>query len=226
MAKAKDKRAALTQWSEQFVDFVKWKDKFLICLSGGLISGICLDETRDPGAYKPTFFFHNLLVDSPVVTLSYAAPYVKNGVYKPVKYGASIEGIVPDFKEQVPALTSGPLTMASFISHVRDAQNGRFGAQAIYVPNFFRDVITLGVCFGDSNYYRQSISDAVSVIKTKPGINMNIIGSAEKWRDDIQAIVRRDCMNVIASHIEKLRLPALEDRGLSVEVIEKYWTFV
>ena len=221
MAKAKEKRAALGQWAEYFEGFESWKNQYLIRRNGGLISGICLDETRDPSAYKPTFFFHNLLIPSPVLTLAYAAPYLVRGVYKPVKYGTPVDELVPSFREQVPML-SGEVTMLSFVAHAKAAHQGKFGAQAVYLPHFFRDVITLGVCFGESDYYRRSVHDAASMIGNTNGINMNLIGSVEEWQREIERIVDKDCSRSIDENLQQLQLPQLEDRGLVVERIENY----
>lgn len=221
MAKAKDKREALAEWAGHFPDLVPWKNQFLIRRNGGLLSGICLDELRDPNAYKPTFFFHNLLVPSPVVTLSYAAPLLLRGVYKPVKYGDPGESIAT-FKKQLP-IDQEP-SLASFIAHVSAACAGKFGAQAIYVPHFFRDVITLGST--RESYYLGVIEKCAKAIETLPGINLNLIGSVAEWQADVRHHASCDTDVSIAEQLSKLKLPELSDAGLRVEIVDEFWKLI
>lgn len=221
MAKAKEKCVALELWAEYFSDLTPWRNQFLIKRYGGIIAGICLDETREPSRYMPKFFFHNLLSPFPGLSLSYNAAYSQNDVHESIKYDSSIENIVPIFKEQVPALKLNSLTMTDLIHHVVKFQRG------IYLPHFFRDVITLGACFSSNpTYYRQSLNEAMATISAKAGdINMHIIGSPEKWRSDVEKLLSQDCLKTIESEAKKSKLPILDDSGFEADVVEKYWTF-
>jgi hypothetical protein len=218
MTKMNDQRSALQEWAEQFPDFTPWKNQFLIRRNGGLISGICLDKLRDPNAYKPTFFFHNLLVPSPVVTLAYAAPLLSRGVYKPVKYGHIGESI-KEFRMQVP-IDEIP-SISKFVDHVSASRAGKHGAQAIYIPHFFRDVITLGI--SQEPRYLETIDTAVEVISNLSGINLNLIGSIADWKFELLQLANRDSTAAITDQIKKLKLPAISDGGFRVETVVDFW---
>jgi len=222
MAAARVKKEALDEWSSYFPHYQKWKDQFLIQRNSALLSGICLDETRDPKAYKPTFFFHNLLVPSQVVTLSYSAPLLSRGVYKPLKYGLLMEEDINEFKRQV-NLFQDAITFERFFNHIVDTQHGRYGTQGIYLPHALRDVIVVGSFLGDSAYYLSALDKCAAVIAAKPGVNLNIIGGVSQWVATVVDLVKQDSESVIQMELEAHKLPHLHDIGMQYSRIERFW---
>lgn len=222
MATAKDKSNAQEQWASAFPNLCRWKTNFLIQRAGALIAGICLDETRDPKTYKPTFFFHNLLVSSPVVTISYAAPLLGRGVFKPVKYGDAVDSVICDFKQQITALNN-PVNFAAFVNHIMLAAKGKYGVQAVYLPHVFRDIISIGASCGDQDFFSNSLDEATSKIANTAGLNFAIIGSVDAWRSQVEKMIAVDHAAVIDDHSKQLKLPKLEDRGLPYLRIDGYW---
>ncbi|WKJ90896.1 hypothetical protein QZJ86_01855 [Methylomonas montana] len=218
MATTKEKRESLEEWSAYFPLYQKWKDQFLIQRNGGVLSGICLDTTRDPKTYKPTFFFHNLLVPSPTITLAYATPLLVRGVYKPLKYGVSADVDIRDFKNQI-KVACEPITFGIFFDHVMEAQRCGRG----YLPNTLRDLIIVGSSLGDRDYYVSTLEDAASAIEAKSGINLSIIGSISEWSNTVGSLIKQDHDGTISKQIEVHRLPALEDRGMPYRRIEEFW---
>lgn len=225
MASTKEKKATIEEWASQFTGLEIWKNQFLIRRNGPLIAGICLDEMRDSKTYKPTAFFHNLLIPFPVVSLSYAAPLTSRGMYLPLKYGGVNEEQVSQFKAQVPWLSEG-LSFASFVGHIRAARSGKFGAQAIYLPHAFRDIASVGACLGDAEYYNSTLSDAAAAIAEVPNLNLNLIGSVDAWRQETSAILESDFESLVQSNLRKLKLSDLKDDGMPFERIENYWSSI
>lgn len=222
MATAREKGETLDEWGSYFPLHHKWKNQFLIQRNGALLSGICLDATRDPKAYKPTFFFHNLLAPSKVVTLSYAAPLLSRGVYRPVKYGPLAEADVKEFKGQV-CLSHGAITFERFFNHIVDAYRGRYGAQAVYLPHALRDIITVGSFLGDSSYFLSTLDKSAAVIEAKPGVNLNIIGSVSQWVKTVGDLIKQDHGDVIQRELETHGLPVLQDLGMHYSRVENFW---
>jgi hypothetical protein len=223
MATAREKRETLDEWSSYFPLHYKWKNQFLIQRNGALLSGICLDITRSPKEYRPTFFFHNLLVPSQVVTLSYAAPLLSRGVYKPLKYGPLAVADVEEFKGQVD-LCHTEITFEKFFNHIVDALHGRYGTQAVYLPHALRDIITVGSFLGDSSYYLSTFDECAAAIEAKKtGLNIHIIGSVNKWVKSINTLINQDYESAIQRELETHELPILHDLGMHYSRIQSFW---
>jgi hypothetical protein len=223
MATAKEKKAALEGWALHFPHLRSWKNQFLVKRNGGLVSGICLDETRDPKAYDPKFFFHNLLVPFPVMTIAYQAPLVLAGVAKRLRYGNPAEEVIHKFKEHLPLSQTGSLTFERFVEHVIAARHGAFGAQGVYLPHVFRDIITLGSAAGDAAYYRSTLGIAAAKLEATSGFNLAIIGSVHQWRKNVEAAIEQNHEAVAEEQRTALGLPELPDGGLLYQRVENFW---
>ncbi|MCP4122645.1 MAG: hypothetical protein GY751_12905 [Bacteroidetes bacterium] len=225
MAKVKNKRYSQDLWGSYFGGLKKWGDQFLIRKNGPLISGICLDRTRDPEFYIPTFFYHNLLVQSSVVKLSYAAPLLSRGVPMALKYCESVEEFAAQLKTQVEALDEKQ-TFSKFVNHIAAARRGDFGPQAVYLPHALRDVILLGGFLGDKEYYESTIDDAAKIIIDTPNINLNMVGSIEEWKETITNLLRQNFNNAIEEHNSELSFPNLDDNEISYSRLKRYWEYI
>jgi len=168
---------------------------------------------------SPTFFFHNLLVPSPVLTLSYGSSLLSpRGVKKEVKYSAPGESIT-EFKNQMP-ISLEP-TLANFIYYVLDVKSGKYGVAAVFVPHFFLDVITLGSS-GEA-YYLGTIERCAQFIETLSNINFNIIGSVVEWKTHVEHYSNLNAEMSIVENSRELKLPELNDGGLQIDVVENFW---
>lgn len=200
-----------------------WKNQFLIRRNGPVVSGLCLNETRDKDYYIPTFFIHNLLVPFPVISLSYAAPLLSRGVSKSLKYGSPIDANAVEFIKQVP-ISKELLTFNKFCEHVVGAYRGAHGNISVYLPHALRDVIVIGSYLGDSAFYTSCIDRAAEVIESKAkNINMQIIGSVSDWKEMVKALIRQDHESVIRSEIYAHKLPEMEDLGMNYERVRDFW---
>lgn len=224
MATATEKKQVLDEWNRHFPLHHKWKSQFLIQRNGAMLSGICLDETRDPRSYRPVFFFHNLLVPSKVITLAYAAPLLSRGVYKPLKYGFFSESDVHEFRQQI-TLCQEDISFEGFVNHIVETIGGRYGAQAVYLPHALRDILTVGSYLGDSAYYLSTLDKVSSLIETKPGINLSIIGSVDQWQKTVSQLIHQANELSIQAEIQAHGLPALDDLGMDYQRIENYWEY-
>jgi hypothetical protein len=216
MATAKEKGSTLQSWGSIFPALTPWLDKFLIQRTGPLISGICLDATRDPNAYKPTFFHHNLLAPWPVLTLSYAAALLYRGTPKSVKYGAPVADLADQLKAQVESARI-PITFAIFLRHIGDARRGVFGPVGLYLPHALRDIITVGSYLGDADHFRSRLDEVCARIASVPNLNVQIIGSVAEWRKDVEAALSLPGEELIEKHQMALRLPALPAQAMPYE---------
>ena len=214
------KREALELWAGHFPGLCPWDGNMLIRNNGGLISGICLDERRR--GYQPKFFFHNLAVPFPDVSLSYAVPLRgRHGIAKEVGFGDSSEACIHDFRAQVPIDVE--VTLDFFVRHVAAAWHGEFGpaGQAMLAPNFLRDVITLG--FEAESYYLDVVDEVCEALPSLPRTNFHIVGSPEKWKEQLLEVLRSPIEVSVRQNSGELGLPDLPDGGLLVTVIREFW---
>lgn len=222
MATAKEKRDLLAKWSAHFPLHQSWKDQFLVRRNGPLLSGICLDLCRDPKTYKPTLFFHNLIVPSPVITLAYAAPLLSRGVNKPLRYAAFSEADVKEFKCQL-TLSCEELTFDKFFNHVVAARAGKLGTQAVYLPHALRDVIVVGSFLGDASYYLSVLDHCAEEIEHEPGLNLHIIGSIGQWKESVRDLIGLNYEAAIKKECERHGLAPLPDLGMTYRRPENFW---
>jgi hypothetical protein len=208
MATTKERRSALENWATAFPSFSIWKDKFLIQRVGPLIAGICLDHTRDPKIYRPTFFFHNLLVEWPVLTLGYGAPVLHRVVARLLKYDQSVSEVAAQFREQVES-TRCPVSFEIFVRHIRDARWEFFGPQAVYLPHALRDMIAVGSYLDDGDYYRACLDAACTRLAAIPNLSLHIVGSINAWRGDVESLIASCADALVERHQVSLRLPSM-----------------
>ena len=226
MTTAKIKKEVLDEWSEHFPQYRQWKNQFLIQRNGCLLSGICLDTTRDPTRYRPTFFFHNLLEPSSSMTLSYGVPLrTTKGGYKELKYGLLTDVDVTEFKHQF-LLSHNLVTFENFFNYVLDIRQGRYGAFGFYLPHALTDIITIGSYLGDDSYYLSVLEKCAALIEANRGvINLNIIGSVNQWLKYVEGLIKQDYKSVIQKELEAHKLPLLDDREMSYTRIPNFWEY-
>lgn len=224
MANAARKKETLNMWGAHFPSHSLWKGQFLIRRNGPVISGLCLNETRDKDYYKPTFFIHNLLVPFPVISLSYAAPLLSRGVSKSLKYGLPVDDEARGFLEQVP-VSQELLTFKKFFEHVVGAYRGLHGNISVYLPHALRDIIVIGSSLGDADFYSSCIDDVTEVIESKSKtVNMQIIGSVAHWKEMVKSLIWQDHESVIKAEIHAHKLPEMEDLGMDYHRVSDFWT--
>jgi hypothetical protein len=213
MATAKDKQSALKQWACAFPDHQAWKDKFLLKLTGPVISGLCLDETRDPKIYTPKFFFHNLLIETPGLTIGYSVSLRHRGVSKSLKYAASIADSPELLKAQIESARL-PISFEIFVRHIQGTIRGDFGPIGIYLPHAYCDIMSVGSFLGDDGYFRSTLDDVCERIAAIPHLNLHIIGSVAKWRKEVELLLDSCGKDLIERHLTKLRLPPLANEPM------------
>jgi hypothetical protein len=225
MATSKEKLMTLEQWRFEFPNLSVWKDQFLIERRGPLVTGVCLDSTRDPQSYKPKFFYHNLTIASPVITLGYAAPLRHRGVARSVKYGVPVGDLAEAFKVQVESLRS-KITFDVFVKHIVDTRNGVFGPSAAYLPHALRDISTVGSFLGDTNYFLATLDEAGSSIDAAKDINPNITGSVVDWEKDVLDCINAATEQTVRQNLNALQLPALSKLPMPYARVPHYWTLL
>lgn len=212
MATKKEKRATLDQWAEAFPCHTPWADKFLLRRNGPLVSGICLDEMRYAKTYRPTFFYHNLLIDWPVLTLGYGASLRHRGVSKAVNYG-SFGDEPAGLKDQIESARF-PASFALFLKHLADARRGAFGPMAICLPHALCDLMSVGSYLGDAAFFREHLAPAAGLIASASNVNLQIIGSVDQWIRDVGNLLSSNLEERVRQNILKLRLPSLTNESL------------
>lgn len=207
MATTKQKQATLEQWAQAFPGYVALGGKFLLKRNGPLLSGICLDDMRNSETYRPTFFYHNLLIDWPVLTLNYGVRLRRRGVPLAINYGTLHEEQVL-LMNQIEAVQH-PESFEVFVRHIQATRNGQFGPIATYLPHVFRDVMSVGAYMGDAGFYISCIDAACQLISSEPNLNLYIIGSVQQWKGEIESLLASDFESIVQENTKKLRLPTL-----------------
>lgn len=212
MATTKEKTATLDLWAAAFPDHTAWNGKFLLRRNGPLLSGICLDEMRDPKTYRPTFFYHNLICDWPVLTLGYSVSLQQRGVPKALKYG-SVGDEPVGLKDQIEAARL-PASFPLFLKHISEARRGAFGPMAVYLPHALRDVMSVGSYLGDAAFFSSHLSSAADLIISAKNVNLQIIGSVDQWTRDVGNLLSSNLEALVQQSLQKLRLPSLTNESL------------
>lgn len=212
MATTKEKTATLDQWAAAFPDHTAWNGKFLLRRNGPLLSGICLDEMRDPKTYQPKFFYHNLICDWPVLTLGYGVSLRQRGVPKALKYG-NVGDEPVGLKDQIESARL-PASFSLFLKHLSEARRGAFGPMAVYLPHALRDVISVGSYLGDAAFFRGHLASAADLITSSSNVNLQIIGSVDQWTRDVGNLLSSNLEALVQQSILKLRLPLLTNESL------------
>lgn len=212
MATTKERAATLDRWAASFPDFTTWNGKFLLRRNGPLLSGICLDEMRDPKTYRPTFFYHNLVCDWPVLTLGYGVSLRRKGVPKALKYG-SVADEPAELKDQIESARL-PVTFLLFLKHISEARRGGFGPMAVYLPHALRDVMSVGAYLGDAAFFIVHLASAANLINSSKNVNLQIIGSVDHWARDVGNLLSSNLEARVRQNIQKLRLPSLMSESL------------
>jgi hypothetical protein len=212
MATTKERFATLDLWAASFPDFITWNGKFLLRRHGPVLSGICLDEMRDPKTYRPTFFFHNLVCDWPFLTLGYGVSLRRRGVPKALKYG-SVGDEPAGLKDQIESARL-PATFSLFLKHISETRRGALGPTAVYLPHALRDVMSVGSYLGDAAFFIDHLASAADLINSSKSVNLQPIGSAEQWARDVGNLLSSDLETRVRQNIQKLRLPSLTSESL------------
>jgi len=214
-------KAKITKdWSRYLDGFEIWKPKHLLRCHGPLIMGVCLDSLRDPNAYKPVFHFHNLAYPSDVITLSLSGPLLSRGVYQPVKiqtHSEKLPGIVSQLKKQYPLIESVGLSFNDYLRTISNYLSGKHGTVAAFRPNIYRDIVLLALYCGATDYANDSIIFLYNDLRNRTDYNMRLIGTPEKWKDEMQTINQSNVIATVESQKETHKLKGLHDFGLVFE---------
>lgn len=209
MASTKEKKAELSMWMKALPGLHPWGDSYLIRRCGPVLSGVCLDGTRDPQAYQPTFFVHNLLVSQPAMTLAYGAPLLYRGVPRRLRYdGAPVDEDAQALLTQVPALSGLP-TLGDLVAHVTLLRAGAFGPPALYPPHVMRDVLTIGAHLHktDERAMQAWLDAAEAALQRAAPFNMHIIGSLAAWRARVWEGMLADGDQAVTRHAQAWKIP-------------------
>jgi len=197
-----------------------WGDSHLIRRCGPVLSGVCLDGTRDPQACQPTFFVHNLLVSQPVMTLAYGAPLLPRGVPRRLRYGASVDDEARALLSQVQALSGLP-ALGDLVAHIALLRAGEFGPPSLYPPHVMRDVLTIGAFLhqADEKTMLVWLDAAQAALQRAAPFNMHIIGSVAAWRSRVWEDMLADGDQAMARHAQALKIPleAIPSQAMSMD---------
>lgn len=221
MATAKQKSTALEAWSCEFPELTAINKKFLVKRSGHLITGICLDELRDKSSYKPTFFCHNLLVSFPVLSLAYAAPLLSRGVYKPVKYGVEIGSFATELKEKV-CIAQGQ-KFSIFWEHIKNAIEGKYGQQMVYLPHALRDLLSLKSACVSKETSLDMLEMTCLYLKSRTDVNFNLVGSLNEWSQEVEQLIKSNHSELAEKNATNLKLSSLEVNQFECDEVEEFW---
>ncbi len=219
MAKAKEKKAALSEWAAHFAHLTPWKNDYLVARNGPLLSGVCLEAERDPRMYKPAFFMHNLAIQSPCITISYAMNMYGHG--GSVAYGEPVEKYVNRLIARSPALRAD-MSFEVFIDQVR-------ALDWVSPVSVLSDIVVLGAYCGDSESLISTLDGPVSKLLENTAPVESWIGGVEKWREWALARLStssEDWREIVESEASEHKVDHVEDMGFSYTRVDDYWAWL
>jgi hypothetical protein len=206
MANATEKRHTLKRWNEAFPALTPYKNQFLVQRNGPLLTGLCLDGTRDPRAYIPTYFLHNLLDDDGFVALSYDI-VLTGGNYeteKRLKYGDDVQEAAQKLQSQSD-IVRPDISFQIYLNRIFECFKTRRGSMVL--QHIYFDILTVGSYLGDADFFRSKLDEACTILGTSkrnympPGI--------DAWRERVEQTIACDYEERIAKSVQELKLPAL-----------------
>lgn len=214
-----NKAKITNDWSRHLDGFQVWKPKHILRCHGPLLMGVCLDSLRDPNAYKPVFHFHNLAYPSEVITLSLSGPLLSRGVYQPINVKSHSEkhpDIILQFKKQYPLIDSDALSFNDYLRTILNYLNGKHGTAAVFRPNIYRDIVLVALYCDAADYATDSLMVLYDDLCNRTDYNMRLIGSPEKWKDEIIQIIKQsNLIDTVESQKEIHKLRDMHDFGLT-----------